>query len=59
MLLIYFGQQLNKITNFFNIFFWYAAKLKEKKKLVTKEFLQKQQEMKILEGYNLINEANL
>jgi len=34
-------------------------KFKEKKKLDTKEFLRNQQEMKILEGYNLINEVKL
>jgi hypothetical protein len=36
-----------------------CRKFKEKKKLDTKEFLRKQQEMKILEGYNLINGAKI
>jgi hypothetical protein len=31
----------------------------EKKKLDTKEFLRNQQETKLSEGYNLINEAKL
>jgi len=55
MLLIYFGQEPYEITNFFLI----CCKIKEKKKLDTKEFLQKQQEMKIAEGYNLFNGAKL
>jgi hypothetical protein len=33
--------------------------MKEKKKLDTKDFLRKQQEPKILEGYYLINGAKL
>ena len=36
-----------------------CCKIKEKKKLDTKEFLRKQQEIKISEGYNLINGAKL
>jgi len=36
-----------------------ASKIKEKKKWDTKEFLRKQQEMKISEGYNMINGAKL
>jgi hypothetical protein len=36
-----------------------CCKIKEKKKLDTKEFLRKQQETKISEGYNLINGAKL
>jgi hypothetical protein len=55
MLLIYFGQEPNEITNFFFI----CYKIKETKKLDTKEFLRKQQETKISEGYNLINGAKL
>jgi hypothetical protein len=40
-------------------FFFICRKFKEKKKLDTKEFLRKQQETKISEGYNLINGAKL
>jgi len=36
-----------------------CCKIKEKKKLDTKDFLRKQQEPKISEGYNLINGAKL
>ena len=55
MPLIYFGQETNKIT----IFFFDMLQNQEKKKLDTKEFLRKQQETKISEGYNLINGAKL
>ena len=47
-----------KITNCFFIFL-ICCKIKEKKKLDTKEFLRKQRETKISEGYNLINGAKL
>jgi len=57
MLLIYFEQEKNEITNFF--YFFICCKIKEMKKLNTKEFLRKQQETKISEGYNLINGAKL
>jgi hypothetical protein len=57
MLLIYFEQEPNEITNFF--FILICCKIKEKKKLDTKEFLRKQQETKISEVYNLINGAKL
>jgi hypothetical protein len=57
MLLIYFGQEPNEINKF--VFFYICCKIKEKKKLDIKEFLPKQQEMKISEGYNLINGAKL
>jgi len=43
----------------FYFIFLICCKIKEKKKLDTKEFLRKQQEMKISEGYNLINGAKL
>jgi hypothetical protein len=47
-----------KWNNYF--FFLICCKNQEKKKLDTKEFfLRKQQEMKISEGYNLINGAKL
>jgi hypothetical protein len=57
MLLIYIEQQHNEITSFF--VFFICLKFKEKKKLDTNEFLQNQQETKILEEYNLINGAKL
>jgi len=41
------------------IIFFIFRKFREKKKLDTKEVLRKQQEMKISEGYNLINETKL
>jgi hypothetical protein len=55
-----FNKSINLLKNFFfvvielNNNFFICCKFKEKKKLDTKEFLWKQQEMKILEGYNLI-----
>jgi hypothetical protein len=52
-LLIYFGQEPNEIA-----FFFICCKIKEKK-LDTNKFLRKQEEMKILNGYNLINGAKL
>ena len=55
MLLIYFEQYQNEIT----ICSFICRKIKEKKKLDTKEFLRNQQETKISEGYNLINGAKL
>jgi hypothetical protein len=55
MLLIYFGQWQNEIINFF----LYAANSGRRRNLDTKGFLQKQQEMKISDGYNLINGAKL
>ena len=50
MPLIYFGQEPNEI-----FFFSDMLPNQEKKKLDTMEFLRKQQETKISEGYNLIN----
>jgi hypothetical protein len=47
-----------KITIFIFIFL-ICCKIKEKKKLDTKEFVRKQRETKISEGYNLINGAKL
>jgi hypothetical protein len=57
MLLIYIEQQHNEITSFF--VFFICLKFKEKKKLDTNEFLQNQQETKILEEYNLVIRAKL
>ena len=54
MPLIYFGQEPNEI-----FFFSDMLPNQEKKKLDTMEFLRKQQETKISEGYNLINGAKL
>jgi len=56
MLLIYFGQEPNEINKFFFI----CCKIKEKKKLNTKEFFcGNNKKRKISEGYNLINGAKL
>jgi hypothetical protein len=40
-------------------YFFICCKIKENKKLDTKEFFRKQQETKISEGYNLINGVKL
>jgi len=56
MLLIYFGQEPNEITNFF----LYAAKIRRRRNWTLKNFFcGNNKKQKISEGYNLINGAKL